>query len=245
MLQVWLDVSRAEFKRIVRNSFMVLIVVYLPIMSYVMRWALPKLNEAAKSYFTLSTYYPMIACILTMILPFMMGIVMGLQLLEEKDEDTLSAVMVTPFSFPRYFFFRVIFYMTLGVVLLIFSHQIIGIVKLPFWAVLVVGICMLPHTMIGALVVGLIAENQVQGFAVMKGSGLLFSGPVLSFLIPQHWDLLIGIIPLFWPVKAYFLAATVGIGGFFWLAIALGVVLQCATAVVLYRLFIRKMFGGE
>ena len=39
---------------------------------------------------------------------------------------------------------------------------------------------------------------RVEAFAVAKGSGILFTGPLVSFFIPRHWDLLVGILPTYW-----------------------------------------------
>ena len=87
------------------------------------------------------------------------------------------------------------------------------------------------------------AGNQVEAFAVAKGSGLLFTGPLAAFFIPRQWDLLLGILPTYWPVKAYFTAIE-GPPELFWVAVALSVVYPSACAVFLYRLFRRRSMAG-
>jgi fluoroquinolone transport system permease protein len=46
-----------------------------------------------------------------------------------------------------------------------------------------------------ALVIAGFATNQVEGFAVMKGAGVLLLAPLASFLIPHPRDLLVGVLP--------------------------------------------------
>ncbi len=46
------------------------------------------------------------ACLVALLVPNAMGIVLGFQLVEEKDEGSLLAVAVTPMSLEQYFLYR-------------------------------------------------------------------------------------------------------------------------------------------
>ncbi|MCG8417482.1 MAG: hypothetical protein MJE77_06005 [Proteobacteria bacterium] len=242
MENVWANVFRADVKRVARDRFLLLIVTYLPLMALAFRWAIPALTEAVHDRFDISPYYPLICVILVLILPFIMGCVLGLQLLEEKDERSLSAVAVTPFSFHRYFFYRAATYAFIGTVMLVVSHEAMGIVRtISLLQLCVVATSFSLNTALSAFIVSILAKNQVQGFAVLKGSGVLFSMPALSFFVPQNWDLLFGMIPFYWPIKAYYIAASGGSLVFFCAAIALAIVTQLVALWFLYRIFRRRI----
>lgn len=242
MASVWMSLARADAKRIFRDRFLLLIATYLPLMALGFRWAIPALADTVHEQLELRPYYPFISAVLVLILPFVMGCVLGLQLLEEKDERSLSAVVVTPFSFGRYFLFRVLTYACVGTLMLILSHETMGLVRSITLARLgVVAVAFSLSTALSACVIGILAKNQVQGFAVLKGSGFLFTLPALSFFVPTHWDLLFGVIPFYWPIKAYYVAVSGGSSVWFWAAVTLSFITQGGAFIPLYRMLNRRM----
>jgi fluoroquinolone transport system permease protein len=52
-----------------------------------------------------------------------------------------------------------------------------------------------------ALLLGAIAQNKVQGIALMKLSGLLFILPALSRYVPELWQLPLALVPTYWPAQ--------------------------------------------
>ncbi len=57
-----------------------------------------------------------------------------------------------------------------------------------------------------ALTLASIARNKVQGLALMKGMGVFFLAPVAAWFVPMPWQLLLGVIPTYWPAKAFWVA---------------------------------------
>lgn len=242
MGNAWASVFRADLKRITRDRFLMLIVFYLPVLATAMRWAIPWLAHKLEGRFDITPYYPLVGAVIVLTLPFMMGVILGMQLLEEKDERSLSAVAVTPFSFERYYAFRLAIYAVVGMVMLVMTHFILGIVSIvPLWKLILTVLTLGFNTALSSLIPPIVAKNQVQGFAVLKGSGVLFMGPVFSFFVPRHWDLFFGVIPFYWPIKAYFLAASQGSIALFWLAIGAGMLMQSIAFWLLYNMFKRKI----
>lgn len=232
---------RADAKRIVRDRFLLLIVTYLPLMALAFRWLIPWVAERVHDRIDVTPYYPVLCVILVLILPYCMGLVLGLQLLEEKDERSLVAVAVTPFSIDRYFWFRVWTYAVIGAAMLVVSHEAMGVVRISLVRLSVIAASSTISTGASAVVVAVLAKNQVQGFAVLKGAGVPFIVPALSFFVPRPWDVLFGVIPLYWPIKAYYVAVEGGSGTLFWAAIAGAIITQLVALVTLYRLFKRRI----
>lgn len=236
-------VVRADAKRITRDPFLLFMVGYPWVLALLLQQLLPWLNQRLADRITLSDYYPVAACLVALQVPNAMGIVLGFQLVEEKDEGTLVAVAVTPMSLDQYFLYRAAVYALVSVPLVIVLHEVLGVVSLGPGPLVAIALASIPIVPLMALVVGAFAGNQVEAFAVAKGSGILFTGPVAAFFVPRQWDLLVGVLPTYWPVKAYF-AAIEGPTGLFWVAVALSLIYPSACVVFLYRLFRRRAMAG-
>jgi fluoroquinolone transport system permease protein len=236
-------VAGADTKRITRDPFLIFMVGYPWMMALVLRQLLPWLNARFADRFALSDYYPIAGCFMAVLVPYAMGLVLGFQLLEEKDEGSLVAVAVTPLSLDQYFVYRATLYGLVGLPLVLVLHQLLGVVAVPPDRLAVVAVAATPMLPLMALVIAGFAGNQVEGFAVMKGAGVLLVGPLASFFIPRPWDLLVGVLPTYWPIKAYF-AATEGSGALFWVAAAASLVYPSACVAVLYRRFRRRVMAS-
>ena len=236
-------VVRADTKRITRDPFLLFMVGYPWLLALVLQQVLPRLNERFADRITLSDYYPIATCLVALLVPNAMGIVLGFQLVEEKDEGSLVAVAVTPMSLDQYLLYRTTLYALVSVPLVVVLHELLGVVSLPLGELTLVALVSTPVVPIMALIIAGLAGNQVEAFAVAKGAGILFTGPLASFFIPRHWDLLVGILPTYWPIKAYFAAAE-GSPGLFWVAVVLSVVYPVPWLVFFYRLFRRRATAG-
>lgn len=56
-----------------------------------------------------------------------------------------------------------------------------------------------------ALYLAAFAQNKVQGFALMKLSGIMLMLPVVAFFVQSPWELAFGVIPTYWMVKVYWM----------------------------------------
>ena len=56
---------------------------------------------------------------------------------------------------------------------------------------------------IWALFLATFAENKVAGFALMKGAGVVLMIPVAAFFLDPPSQYLAGLVPTYWPSKAF------------------------------------------
>lgn len=236
-------VVRADATRITRDPFLIFMIGYPWLLALVLQQLLPWLSDRFADRIALADYYPIAGCLVAILVPNALGIVLGFQLLEEKDEGALVAVAVTPLSLNQYFLYRAGLYGLVSVPLVVVLHQLLGVVGLSHSEVIVVAVAGTPMVPLLALVIAAFAGNQVEGFAVMKGAGFLLMGPLASFFISRPWDLLVGVLPTFWPIKAYFAAAE-GSMGLFWTAVVISLVYPLPWIAFLYRLFRRRAMAG-
>jgi len=89
-----------------------------------------------------------------------------------------------------------------------------------------------------ALLLASLANNKVQGFAVMKGLGIFMLAPFAAWFIAEPWQWLLGVFPTYWPVKAFW---TMLDGGPWLLYTAIGLLYHLIVLAALARWFNRKI----
>ncbi|MCK5921597.1 MAG: ABC transporter permease, partial [Methylococcales bacterium] len=171
---------------------------------YLMPWMRDELM--AQFNFDLAPYYILLLSYGFVIgIPVIFGVVIGFLLLDERDDGTLTALQVTPLSLNNYLMYRVAMPMLISVVLVVITFPLTGLSTLSLASVFWVSLLSAPLAPLFALLLATIAQNKVQGFAVMKGIGSFMLIPLAAFFIPAWWQILFGIFPTYWPLKLYWL----------------------------------------
>lgn len=203
--------ARNDLKNIRRDSLLLYILLIPWLVIAIMRLLLPVASEwsATVHSFPLEPYYPLILSIVFVLqFPMMFGLIFGLLLLDERDEHVLMAINVTPVSVDRYVQYRFLSVTTLGIIYVMIGLPASGLI--PPGIVL----SLFPVAITGAFFANLLllflisfANNKVEGLALMKGFGILMIGPMVAFFFESNWQLLFGILPSYWPAKAYWLVS--------------------------------------
>ncbi|MHB1134320.1 MAG: hypothetical protein ACYC4L_18270 [Chloroflexota bacterium] len=165
------------------------------------------------------------------------GAVIAFIVLDERDDHTIEALLVTPLPTAYYLGYRVAAATVLAFGLVLAQFYIVGVALVPFWQ-------LVPIVAVGALMGALtelmlvvFAGNKIEGFAQLKI--VASSGVVLfaAWFLPPPWDWLVGLYPPFWAVKAYWLAHAGDPN--WWLALLVGLVYMLAVVAYLLRRFDR------
>ena len=90
-----------------------------------------------------------------------------------------------------------------------------------------------------ALFLGAFASNKVEGFALMKAAGVLAVPPLAAFFVRSAWQTAFGVVPLYWPVKAFWIVHEGG--RFFVLHLAVGVAYQLLLVALLLARYDRVL----
>lgn len=187
-----------------RDSLLRLFVLFPFLIGLLMRWLIPTAQRLYGHVFSLEPYYELIAAFFSLILmPGLAGTLIGLLLLDEKDEGTLMVLRVTPLSMGRYLAYRMAVPMAISVVSTYIVLGLLGIVPVLY-------VKLLPHALVAALsapiyalLLAAFAQNKVQGLALMKGMGVFYLAPLAAWFTPEPWQWLLGVMPTYWPVKAF------------------------------------------
>ncbi len=194
--------------RSVRRDPLLKWMVLIPFMyAAIVRLAVPPLTDwlVAQVGFDLTPYYPMITTyFLILSNPIMFGVVIGFLLLDERDDRTLTALQVTPMPLSMYMAYRLTVPMVLNVVMTLIAYRIAYIVPMDFGTLILVALVTSFIAPAFALMMVAFANNKVEGFAVLKGTGALaLMPPIIAYLVPVPWQFLFGIVPTYWPARFY------------------------------------------
>ena len=85
-----------------------------------------------------------------------------------------------------------------------------------------------------------LGRNKIEGLAVMRVIGLaVFTVPMIPFFIlDSPWQLAFGVLPAYWPVRAFWSAFD---GGSYWPYVAVGLLYNAALVVALLRVVTRRL----
>ena len=133
----------------------------------------------------------------------LVGTVIGFLLLDQRDDQTLSALLVTPLTLNDYVAYRLSLPMLVCLPLTLIMFPLAGLTDLTVVQVVAVALCAAPLAPMYALFIGSFAANKVQGFALAKGIGVLFIPSVVAWFVSPPWQWLLGLNPLYWPLKVF------------------------------------------
>jgi fluoroquinolone transport system permease protein len=151
------------------------------------------------------------------------GTVIGFLLLDQRDDQTQPALLVTPMSLGDYLVYRLSVPTLLAIPLAMAAYGIAGLVPLSLGQVIAAALTAAPLAVLYALFIGSLAANKVQGLALVKGVGILFVPAVFAWFVPWPWQELAGVVPHYWPLKVFWeFAAGRALSG--WLHAAVGIV---------------------
>ena len=151
-------------------------------------------------------YDTLINSMLFSIMPMMVGMIIGFLLLDQRDDRTLTALQVTPLSLGGYLRYRLSLPLILALLASLLMVPLAGIGPVYFPAVLMAALASAPLGPLSALFYAAVAKNKVQGFAVMKASGVFFFPAVAAYFFAEPAQWLFGLAPTYWSAKTYWLA---------------------------------------
>lgn len=162
------------------------------------------------------------------------GTVFGFLLIDEKEDQTLQAMRVTPVPLGTFLGYRVALPTLLGFVFGVASVPLIGISAVPLWAVVPMAAAASLTAPVVALLMAALADNKVQGLAYTKITGVAGLVLLIGWFVPEPWQWLLGVFPPFLVHKAYWMLLSHQ--PLWWAALLAGALAQAgAAALVLAR----------
>ncbi|OPJ55148.1 fluoroquinolones export permease proteinc [Alkalithermobacter paradoxus] len=164
------------------------------------RYFLPWIAES--SGFDIDVYADLIVVILTLLTPQIYGALIGFSILDDRDDNILTSIRVTPLNIHQFLSFRLAIVLILSFIacsyVMYFSNigsfNNIQIISIAFLASLSA-----PMT---GLFINCLSKNKIEGFAAMKGAGSVIIFPIISLFFIDKRELFFSFVPSFYPAKA-------------------------------------------
>lgn len=245
MTQLIRKLGRNDIKLIGRDSFLIFMFAFAVIISLALRFGLPWMNDylAENGVLpnetmsqSLADFYPILVAYGAIFTgAVMVGTIFGFMLLDEKDDNTIKAMLVTPVSLKQYAFYRVGLPVVMAFFIIILDLLIINQALPQGWQLLMIAAAGSLAAPMVSLFYVIFAENKVQGFAMSKFIGVGGMVVLGGWFIPEPFQFLLGLFPPFWVSKAYWMALE---GNDLWgLVLIIGVVVMLASLAWLMRRF--------
>ncbi|MYN65866.1 MAG: hypothetical protein F4X11_12680 [Acidobacteria bacterium] len=196
-----------DLKSVARDSMLRWLIGTPIVLAFVFRWGIPALDGwlGERYAFDLTPYYPLLTSFLALMTPTLLGSVVGFLLLDQRDDRTLTALQVTPLTVQGYLAYRIAVPMAVSVPVMMAGIAIADLVEMGIVAAFAAAVQAAPAAPLYALFVAAFAANKVQGFALLKGAGVLTWPPVLAWFVASPWQVAIGLDPLYWPLKVFWM----------------------------------------
>jgi len=264
-MKKYLRLLQYEMKNILKDPMSIFLLFFPFLMLFILGYLLPAiLNRVTTPDSNAATITLLIAFVTMLAMGgYMGGLLLGFSLLENRDEKTLFNIAVSPVTVSGYTLFKIIYSYIIAVLgnlvmlggLILFCKDAyvvtyqgfeIGLLDHFDWFEVVIyafnSALFVPMV---AMVLPMIAKNKIEGFAMMKMGGIILMIPALALLDAfLDWkQYLLGIVPLFWPIKAILIeslqisnSADLSFGMY----MTIGALYQIAVGILCFRLFIRK-----
>jgi fluoroquinolone transport system permease protein len=236
-----LALLRLDARNLLRDP-MLLLITCLPILvAILMRFFIPFLARLVMEHlnFDLQPWYALITSFFLMLGPLMYGWVIGFMLLDERDENILEYISVTPLGKTGFLSYRTGLPILLSFVMAFVLVALIGLVPFAPLRILPVALLAAIEAPILALFLAAFAGNKVEGLALGKGVGFAFMAPLAAVFIPMPWQYLAGVLPPYWVAKL-FIAADIEVINLV-LLLAAGLIVHSFWLVWMLRKFNRRL----
>jgi fluoroquinolone transport system permease protein len=200
--------ARIDLANVRRDSLLLGAAMGPLMMALFYRYGVPSLTDALArgAGFDLTPYYGLLMSFFLMMPPALVGMVVGFLLLDERDDRTLTALLVTPMPLSTYLWYRVTAPLVAGLLATLACYPIPGLAPIGLIDLTVIAALGSLTGPITALFLVAFAENKVAGFALVKIINLVNILPIWAFFLELPWQLVGGIVPGFWPMKMLWLA---------------------------------------
>ena len=189
-----------DVKTIYRDGIFIMAILAPLLFALLIRYLLPVLNEYTlqKFDYNLFIHEPFILSIALIMVPLMLGTLVGFILLEERDEDIFIYFAVTPLMKTGYLVYRlsisIIFTILLsGLVVLICDIHVLSFLEFG----LITGMLAL-ETPLFAILLASFATNKVEGLAVSKVMNAIIIIPFVSYFVTSAWKYIGAVLPPYW-----------------------------------------------
>jgi len=233
---------KTDFLSISREGTLLIISLAPLLVIMLLRMFLPMIENLLmnEKEFDLSEWYPVIFSFFIQFPPMLLGMAMGYVLLDERDENILEFVSVTPAGKLNFLLSKMMLPLIMSVIyvcVLIHGTALISFPVVPSLLVAILSALQGPMLM---LALASMASNKIEGLAVGKMLSIIFILPVVSLFLPGYWGLAFVVLPGWWVMKEFltFYDGSFAIGLTYFIV---GLFVTAIYNVILFHFYNRKI----
>lgn len=236
---MYINFLKSEIKKWTRDSMMGFMIVYPIIFALLGRYLLPWLGD--KYGFDFTPFTDLILVILVLFIPIAYGALIGFSILDDRDDNVLINIKVTPLSIHQFLSFRLVAVYFLCVIATIFVAWFSNIGDLSMKNIIALSFLASLEAPISGLLINCFAKNKIEGFAIMKAGGSIIVFPIVALFFNGVRELFFSFAPGFWTAKS--ISSIVRNGGlylsynqYYFLGLTYMIILN----ILAYKLFINR-----
>lgn len=230
-----------DLRMIWRDGFLMGFVIFaLPLFALAAHDLIPWIAELVAPWVVLEDYYGLIvAAVFIAGQPVLLGFVVGVLFVEERDAGTLLALKASPLSLRSFLAYRLLLAGAANMVLTTVAVVVADLVTvswLALFACVVLGCLAIPLVV---LVYATFVKNKVQALMLAKPVQIWGSLPAFLFFAPTPMDWVGGVImPLYFPIRLFWEATQ---GAPEWWLLLPGIAIPVAATVWLFGQFEKRV----
>ncbi len=143
-----------------------------------------------------------LAMFLILMTGYIFGALIAFTLLDDKDDLVLMSLKITPISVKSYVIVKLVVAFIFGfIATLVITLATDFLPNASFWSIILISFTGALQAPGLTLIVNSFSRNKVEGFVVMKLSGLLLVLPVIAFFTMNWQEVFLVFAPGFWPAR--------------------------------------------
>lgn len=201
-------------KKNISRDFILFILLPVPLLlALLLKWGFSELAIFTSKWLDLYAYSPLFLIFLIVLGPLLTGMVSGLMLVDEADENIIPAIAVTPLGRKGYMLYRLTSPLIWSFLILLPVPIISGLAEINYLFYIPIILLASLGATLEALLIAVLAGNKIEAMAMGKVTGILFIGPFIGWFAPSPWKFFAGVLPSFWVSESYFSAVS---GSVYW-----------------------------
>jgi len=228
-----------EMKTMTRDRMYMFLLIYPVIMALVAYFLVPYLRDLSSHIAA-----DIVTLIFILMNSFMFGAITGFTLLDDQDDQVILSLRITPINVKYYVFIKLAVSYFLGILSTLLLVLVTGFLSdallIDFIYIILLASMQGP---IFALLINCFATNKVEGFVIMKLSGIILLVPIAALFLTNWTELFLGILPGFWPSRLVSMQLIPGnyLLGSSSIYFVLGLIVNIAIGLLLFKLYSRRV----